>query len=684
MLARSVVAVPELAVAAVAGFSIGPMVLLLAGHFDRGPVLLTGAVGAILAAIACGLRDGARQSPAPWSAVLPPASPRTDLWATVAALVLVIAWVLLNARYTAENVYATRDPATYNLAARWLMDHPSLHISVHSEIFGNPPGYTSQSPGFSDVSEPAVSGQLYSQGNHLAPALAAVVGWLAGVSGMFRANVVLGAFALLALFTLARRVIGSPLALVVTAAMAVSMPMIYVSRDMYSEPLMMLFLVGGAAMMHRAVNSRRRVDFALAGLVAGCSAMVRIDSYLALVAIGVSAVALVCLAGIGERRATIKDVLALLAAGAVPILVGWLDVTRLSSGYYRDQHHNIMTEFLALACVVVLAPVAVWIAWRPAARAWLGSERVRARIASGAVVLLVAVFLMLLSRPLWMVGRYPFDNHTLVIWQKLSGVAPDGTRSYRERTVLWLGQYFGWPTVILGVVGYSILIVALIRRRAYPLIGMLTLGLAMTALYLWDAEITGDQPWAIRRYVPVVLPVLLIAVGAVLRPLAARGRAGITATVVLAALVIGIPAHVMWPMRHARDEVPQYSQVQAMCSAMGRDGAVVSVDLEAYNVYGQTMRSYCGVPSIGLVGATAAQLQTMRDEVAKSHRTLYVMAKDGASVRFAPGVARGAFSTVNTQLWPNTINFPPRLPVYRETPIWLNRVGSDGLAVPVG
>ena len=96
------------------------------------------------------------------------------------------------------------------------------------------------------------------------------------------------------------------------------------------------------------------------------------------------------------------------------------------------------------------------------------------------------------------------------------------------------------------------------------------------------------------------------------------------------------------------------------------------------------MRSYCGVPSIGLVGATAAQLRTMRDEVAKSHRTLYVMAEAAPSVRFAPGVARDAFSTVNTQLWPNTINHPPRLPVYRVTPIWLNRVGADGLAVPVG
>ena len=83
---------------------------------------------------------------------------------------------------------------------------------------------------------------------------------------MFRANLVLGAFALLALFVLARRVVGSPIGLVVTAAMAVSMPMIYVSRDTYSEPLMMLFLIGGVAMLHRAVTTARRADYGLAGL----------------------------------------------------------------------------------------------------------------------------------------------------------------------------------------------------------------------------------------------------------------------------------------------------------------------------------------------------------------------------------------------------------------------------------
>ena len=39
----------------------------------------------------------------------------------------------------------------------------------------------------------------------------------------------------------------------------------------------------------------------------------------------------------------------------------------------------------------------------------------------------------------------------------------------------------------------------------------------MSALYLWTSEVAPDQPWAMRRYVPVVLPLMLIAAGAALR-----------------------------------------------------------------------------------------------------------------------------------------------------------------------
>lgn len=687
MLARTVVAVPELVVSAVAGFSVGPMALLLAGHFERVPVLVAGLAGALIAAAACGVRDTPAYAPAaPGGAGGTPGLPepklRSDVWCTLVALALVTVWFLVNAPYTAENLYTTRDPATYNVAARWLMDNPSLHIPVHPEVFGTPAGYLSGSPGFADVHQPLTSGELAAQGDHLMPAMAAILGWIAGVGAMFRANLLLGAIALLALFALARRIVGGPLALLVTAAMAVSIPMIYVSRDMYSEPLMMLFLIGGTALLHRAICSGRRIDFAVAGLVAGCAAMARVDSYVALLAIALSVVLLACVEAPGARRKTALDGLALLGVGAVPIALGLLDVTRLSPGYYHDQHHDIVLELLALAAVLALSPVVVWIAWRPGVRHALRSDGRRARLATGAIALVVALFLVLVSRPLWLVGRYPY-NQAVALWQRLGGVTVDGTRSYNERTVLWLVDYFGWPTVLAAVVGYSLLIVAFVRRRAYPLVGTLTIGLVTSSLYLWNARITPDQPWAIRRYVAVVIPILLVAAGTAVRALAARGRVALAASVVLGALMVGFPAVVSWPMRTTRDEVPEYGQVQALCSAMGPRAALVVLDTVAYNGFGPPVRSYCGVPAIGLVDATPAQLAQVRADVARHGRELYVLASDAAPVSFAPGASRVPFSSVNTQLWPNVINHAPTGPGHRLTELWLGQVDESGLAAAV-
>lgn len=670
MTARLFTSIPELAATSVAGFSLGPMILLLSGHFSAWPVIATGLLGALIAGWLC---DG-RGAPSESEAGV--AKRRAWLW-TLAAVVLVIGWVLVNVGKTAENVYATRDPATYNITARWLMDEPSLHINTQPELFGAPNGYISESAGFSDDDQP---GQVYSQGNHLMPALAAVLGWATGIQGMFRADLVLGGLALLALFGLARRVVGPGLALLVTAAMAVSLPMVYVSRDMYSEPLMMIFLMGGVALLHRAVKYGRRIDYGLAGYVSGCSALVRIDSYAALLAVIVSGIVVVALAAPRERRQAAGNGITMVVAGAVPAFVGWLDVTRLSYGYYRDQHHHILMEFAAALGLLVLAPLIVWFAWRPGVRARLAP--LRGRLATVTSVLLVATFVMLLSRPLWYTGRWPF-NHTLATWQALDGVQVDGTRDYREQTINWLGAYLGWPAVLLAVGGYVLLVQALLRRREYPLIGVLALGLTMSALYLWNPQITPDLPWAMRRFVPVVLPMLLIAAAVAIRALMQRGGGWRPIGVLLGVFVVALPAQATWPVRDVREAVPQYAQVKQICKAVGTDGAVVMIDVESLNGYAQTVRSYCHVPSMGLVAPSLGSLVEMRAEVARHNRTLYVMARDKAGIPFAPGVSTEPFSSVKTQLWPNVINRVPTEPTWRPTDVYLGTVDDEGLFRPL-
>jgi hypothetical protein len=667
-LARAVIGSPESIAAAVAGFSVGPMMLLLLGHFTAPLTVPLGCIGAVVAVWCCGT------APAPVS--------RADVSYTLAAIATAVGWVAYNLRYTAQDLYATRDPATYTITGRWLVDHSSLQIHTHPEIFGSPPGATVASGSYAHISGDV----LNSQGNHLLPAFLGISGSLFGTGAVFATNVVLTALALLVFFGLARRIVDIRLALVLMVALAVSMPIVYVGRDTYTEPLTLLFLIGALALVHRGFTSGRVADFALAGLVGGAATMVRIDSYGALIGLVVGAIVVAGI-GIGGRRAGLLRALALLAGMGVTTLIGWLDLARLSKQYYGSQHHNIVLLLFALLAVVAAAPAVIWLVGDERVRTWLTADRVRMRVVVAANALLLVAFAVLVSRPAWMTTR-GVRSLNLENMQRRWGAAVDGTRTYNEQTVHWLALYLGWPTVVLAVLGYAVLIALLVLRRTYALAAVVTMGLTMSALYLWTSQVAPDQPWAMRRYVPVVMPLLLIAAAAALQAVwqwrGAR-QVGRVLVVLAAAYLLTFPARVTWPMRHVREEVPQRQQVEALCAAIGSRGAVVEVDEATIFGYGQALRSFCDVPTIGLVGATPDQLADMKRAVAAHGRELFVLNQDERPlpVQYANRGTPPAFSIVTVQRWPTQINVAPDEPDSQRYTMFLSRVDDAGLALAV-
>jgi hypothetical protein len=662
---RIVHSLPDLVTSALAGFAVPAMVLLLAGHFSAGWVLPAGVAGAALAVAVCGAG--------------PEHVERRALRYTLIAITLALAWCVANSFFSAENLFAHRDPATYNLTGRWLMNHSQLGIPAQPEIFGSPTGGSGSSAGFG-VSGPV---QLYAQGNHLLPALLAVTGWLFGTAGLLKVNVTFGALALLAFFGLARRVVDPPLALVAMVAFAVSMPLIFVSRDTYSEPLALLFLVGGLGLLHRAVGTGRLRDFALAGFVLGASALARIDSDVSLLAVLVTAALYPIFATQATRRKAVLSACALVGGTVVPVLIGWLDVAHLSFGYYRDERHHILPILYAGYALLLVLPLVVWASWHPAVRRALRSPQLPRRAMIAAAVLIAGGIAFLASRPLWMVA-HTRNNPFVADLQARAGDAVDGTRSYDEQTVHWLAQYLGWPLVILGVVGYILLVRRCIRTRSLATVGVITVGLAMSLLYLRASTITPDQPWAMRRYVPVVLPILIIAAAYTLCVLLRQSAALVrVAAILLAGSMIAIPAAVTAPMAGAREEVPQLLQVHRICAAVGSQGAVLEVDESAQTSYSQTIRSYCNVPSYALTDAQPAQLAQVRAAVAAHQRVLYLLSTDPTKIHFAgppPGVP---FSEVTTTRWPSVLHGPPTAVDHEHVAVYLATVRADGLAEPV-
>ena len=120
------------------------------------------------------------------------------------------------------------------------------------------------------------------------------------------------------------------------------MPIIYVSRDTFTEPLALLFLMGGLALLYRAVDTGRTVDFAAAGFVTSVAAVVRIDAYAALLSLLVVAAVLLAVAAPRQRRDAAWRSAALLGSAVPMVVVGYLDVSWLSPGYYHNQRSQII------------------------------------------------------------------------------------------------------------------------------------------------------------------------------------------------------------------------------------------------------------------------------------------------------------------------------------------------------
>ncbi|MDT4939324.1 MAG: hypothetical protein QOG80_2995 [Pseudonocardiales bacterium] len=641
------------------------MLLLVVGHLTAALGVPLGLIGAAVACRLAGL----------------PAAPvrRQDVWWTVIALLVALIWLLYNVRYAAQDVYVTRDPATYTITGQWLVHHSSLQIHAMPQIFGDPSGRVIASGSFAEVGK----GVLNVQGVHLLPVFLGLSGSMFGTTGLLATNTMLTTLALVVFFGLARRVVGSRFALLAMLAFALSMPLIFVGRDAYAEPLTMLVLMGSLLFLQRAWLSRRARDWALAGLAAGVSTCVRVDSYGALIGVVTAATVYVALAKPAARREVLRHAAALALGAAVPLALGWLDLTQLSRQYYHSQHGNITHLAALLGLVTLLTPVAVWLMWQTRLRRWLASAQLARRAPQVMAVVIALVFVALATRPSWQTTHGPLRSD-LENMQRRWGAAVDGTRTYNEQTLRWQALYFGWPTVVLAFAGYAVLITHFVRRRAYQLSGVLVMGLTMSALYLYNCEVAPDQPWAMRRYVPVVTPLMFIAAGAALR--AAWRHRGVAVialrplVVALAIYAVVFPLGVSGPMRHVREESGQLAQLKAICTAVGKHGAIIEADPATIFGYGQTVRSFCNVAAIGLPRATPADLATAGAAVRAHGLVPYVLGQNPGETGGQPG---HAFSVVTVQRWPNQINKAPEEADSQQYAIWLSVIAEDGTLQPV-
>lgn len=581
---------------------------------------------------------------ASWRSTRDLPAPPAPTWTAVSSLGLSLAFTVWAALTHAEHVIIRRDPGAYALYTQWIATHGGLPIPADLAAFGGDAaraveGFTLDSPAFYQVDPGGGTLQIVPQFLVGSPALFSLGWWLGepfGLrwQGMWLLPAVLTGLALVALAGLAARLLGPRWAPMAVAALGLSFPVLHAARSTYSEPAALLLVLAAAALAVDALRDDDRRTAVLAGAVLGLANLVRVDAVRE-VALVVACCAVLALA---RRRSALPLAAAALAGTALSIAV-WFAMAR---PYLQTVQASLRPLLAATVLVVLGAGVAVPLArrteqrWRPLLDRLAHRERDAGR---GAVAAVVLLGVGLAARPLFQTVRQDPDDpgaRFVASLQAGQNLPVDGGRTYAEHTVQWVAWWTGWPALVvawavLAVLAGRALSAGLRRERVAAWALPAAVGLGSTVLVLYRPGITPDHPWADRRLVPVVLPVVALAataafawaVDAARRRASARGLRGVAVVGVLG--LLGPAALATAPFTGQRTEAGEVGAVGAVCRGLRPADVVLAVDAtpdgtaqRSANEWVQVVRGLCGLP--------AGALLTPRDRLPKAVSTLAALA----------------------------------------------------------
>ncbi|MEJ7584117.1 MAG: glycosyltransferase family 39 protein [Acidimicrobiales bacterium] len=438
------------------------------------------------------------------------------------------------------------------------------------------------------------------QSLHLLPMMAAAASWVGGDRALFRTGLVLGALGLLAMYGLASRLVRPVFAVAATAGLAANLGFVFVTRSLYSEVPLMLCLLGGLWALEVALATRSARRAVVAGALFGAALMTRIDAPLHLV--GLLPVGAALTSGrLARSEARRLGVAALTATAGFAL--GLVDAVTRSRAYvasHADELGVIAVLLVAAsataATVVVLNRGSV----RHAPR-WLAAVT--------AVAVIVIAGALLVVRPAVQVDHnVTGDARQTRSLQAAEDEPVDGHRSYAEDSARWQGWYLGPLAGLAAVAGVALLAGSAAGGRATR-VEMLVLGAASVPLllYLVRPSIYPDHPWAMRRFLPLPTPFLLLAAVVVADRLwswwrtRARAQSGALAGCLAVVLALALVVHPrkLLPVREFHAYAGYAGVVRDLCRTMGDDAVVVVLPSRSVidESLPQAVRSMCGVPA---------------------------------------------------------------------------------------
>lgn len=565
--------------------------------------------------------------------------PRAVSAAAVAALAVIAVATAWNLAHPSEHLLTDRDPGVYVTTGRWVARHGNLVVDAREGPYRHARGVTFLELGYYDK---GAHGTLVPQFFHALPVLLADSFFVAGTHGMFWLPPLLGGAALLAFYAFATRLVRPWLAVAATAALAGNLVFVHFARDAYTEVPALLFLFSGLWLLWAAWD-RLSVGAAVgAGVFVGAACMTRIDALFVLIPL-VAWAALEDRTGSRRQRELVPRVL---VGAGVTTGLGLVDVVVRSRPYVYDLGFELGVTAAGVAAILVVWWLA---AWRPQrTRELAGRFAMRRELLAWLVPTGVVVFMAvcLLVRPAVQHTHTGLPNALVAALQRMERVKVAPTRTYAEESVRWLTWYLGLGAVALGVAGWALELRDALRQghdRSRGRLCFLLVFSAITLLYVWKPSISPDQMWAMRRFLTIVIPGLVLLALVVVDRLFQLARPPATVLALLAtAVIVVVPLARTAPVRAERTQAGMRTEIARACHAIGPKAAVLvlpGLSEEAY--LPATLRSFCGVPTAGASPAlAAADVARLAGEWRADGRRLVVVGADGARVRRLAGAAQ--------------------------------------------
>ena len=246
-------------------------------------------------------------------------------------------------------------------------------------------------------------------------------------------------------------------------------------------------------------------------------------------------------------------------------------------------------------------------------------------------------------------------------------------------TVVWLFWYLGPITLVLGVAGTALLLRrSILGWRPEVLVLLATLGIP-ALLYLIRPAITPDQVWAMRRFLPAVIPAALLMAGWTLpriqRAAVARWQR-IGAGVLVAGVVL--PPLATWGTLIVTTEYGgRADQVATVCRAVA--GRPVVVVRDAGPPWLPTLRIMCDVDVVEVGPRTSAEeLAQIR---AVWGQDMLVLTDAGELIGWS-GARPDPWLRTRMARWPHSL-YPSKSPIRFTSDVWIGTVAEDGSVTPL-